>query len=621
MGELKVNQNLTDRKKATFIQHLLSDIQALEFMLENNLIESGITRIGAEQEFCLVDSNWRPARNSEAILEAINDPHFTTELARYNLEINLDPLELKRGCFTQIEADLKSLLKKATAVAEQHGSKIVLTGILPSIGRSHLHMDYITPLPRYLALNKVLMELRKNNFHLHLVGVDELTLTHDSVLFEACNTSFQMHLQIEPDDFISSHNWSQAIAGPILGICANSPLILGRELWQESRIALFRQSIDTRNVSLALKDIQPRVSFGSNWSRGNAADIFKDNVAHYKVILSKEIEANSMEELKNGRVPKLHALNLHNGTIYPWNRACYGVGNGKPHLRIENRYIPSGPSVKDEIANFALWTGVMNGRPKKFNSMETMMDFRDAKANFIKAARYGKEAILVWDGKTYPVDQLIREVFIPMAYSGLKDAGVSVREAEYYLGIIERRTRGKTGAQWLVSNLRSLKETQSHSDALRMLVKRMHKEQKADLPVRDWPDVNKNSRLESPSHQVQEIMTTRVFTVKENDLANLATNIMQWKNIHHVPVENENGDLSGLLTWSHAKKFMLEDTDFDTLVKDIMVDKIITVSVDTSIEEAIKIMKANEIGCLPIVQKKELVGIITIKDLIPFDHD
>jgi len=266
MGEQKVNKQESAEKKTEFVRHLLDDVKALEYMLEHQLFEKGITRIGSEQEFCLVTEDWRPVKKSSEILREINDPHFTTELACFNLEINLDPIELIGSCFSKMEQQLHELLLKASRAADQNNAKIVLAGILPTINKSHLSLDYLTPKPRYYALNKGLMNLRKKDFYLHILGVDELNITHGSVLFEACNTSFQMHLQIDPDDFISSFNWAQAISGPLLSVCSNSPLLLGRELWNETRIALFRQSVDTRNISLALKDEPPRVAFGSDWA-------------------------------------------------------------------------------------------------------------------------------------------------------------------------------------------------------------------------------------------------------------------------------------------------------------------------------------------------------------------
>ena len=294
-------------------------------MLAKGLVEKNISRIGAEQEFCLVNSNWRPSKDAGIILDAVNDPHFTTELARYNIEINLDPFDLTSDCFTQLEAQLMELLEKARRCGDERNIKTVLTGILPTISKVELEMDYMTPNPRYADLNDRMKELRGDDFELNIRGVDELNIVHDSVLFEACNTSFQMHLQIDPDDFIQSYNWSQAISGLVLGLASNSPLLLGRELWSETRIALFQQSIDTRLSSYALVEQQARVTFGDKWAAGSIVDLFKNEIARYKILLNREIELNSLEQLEKGIIPQLPPLTTHNGTIYRWNRPCYGV--------------------------------------------------------------------------------------------------------------------------------------------------------------------------------------------------------------------------------------------------------------------------------------------------------
>lgn len=621
MGEQKVNRSFEEDRKSAFIKHLLEDVEALEYMLANDMIEKGITRIGAEQEFCLVSKDWRPANNNIEVLAQINDRHFTTELAKYNLEINLDPLELKKDSFSKMETQLSSLLDKASMVAGNNDVRILLTGILPTVSKTHLDIDYITPFDRYYALNEMLMGLRGSHFQLHLHGVDELSISHDSVLFEACNTSFQAHLQIDPNDFISSYNWSQAISGPIMGVCCNSPILLGRELWSETRIALFRQSIDTRNVSQALKDQLPRVSFGTNWAEGTVADIYKENISKYKIILSSEMKEESLEILKEGKIPSLKALNLHCGTIYPWNRACYGVGGGKPHLRIENRYLPAGPSVIDEMANFAFWVGVMVGRPHKYDNMPAAMDFREAKANFVKAARYGRDAIMRWDGYDYSVKKLIKKVLLPIAYNGLKTAGVDQEDTQRLLSVIDQRTRGNTGSKWIVSNYRRLNSQLKKDKSLRLITKSMYNNQRLGLPVHQWPDADETDPLKESSCFVSHIMSTRIFTVLENDLATLATSIMDWNQIHHVPVEDSKGNLTGVLTWSHATRFHRSGGDKNLLVSDIMEKEIISVPSVTPIANAIAIMKQNEVGCLPITQNGELVGIVTIKDVIPYDHD
>ena len=622
MGKKRANTGGDSYERSTFIRNLLDDLKALDLMLERNLIEKGITRIGSEQEFCLVNDNWRPAINSNEILELIDDPHFTTELARYNLEINLDPVELNGNCLSQVEKQLTMLINKVRAVAGDFNTRVVLTGILPTISKSELESNYITPIPRYYALNDIMKEIRGTDFNLQISGVDELSLTHDTVLFEACNTSFQIHLQISPDDFIKSYNWSQAISGPILGMCTNSPLLLGRELWSETRISLFQQSIDTRTSSYALKDQQARVTFGSSWEHGTIANIFKKDLSHHKVIITKPIENNSLEELEKGIIPNLSALHLHNSTIYRWNRPCYGICNGKAHVRIENRYLPSGPTIVDEMANFALWTGLMMGRPKEYDKLSELMDFRDAKANFFKAARTGKESVLVWMGEQISVRDLILKKLLPIAHSGLIKAKVDNKDIERLLGIIEQRALGFTASQWTIKTYRKLRDNLKPDDALLALTKLIHDYQIKNQPVHEWPLLESLPETHEDSTQVRHIMATQIFTVKENDLAELATSIMQWNDIHHVLVEDKFGKLTGIITWTHMKRF-LERHEYDnaSLVSDIMVTKVISVDPKTPIKKAIAIMKKNEIGCLPIIKNEHLVGIITIKDVIKYDND
>ena len=617
MGEQKVKTIADNKGRSKFIRHLLNDVEALELMLERGLIESDITRIGSEQEFCLVNKNWRPSKKSGEILKDINDPHFTTEIALFNLEINLDPIELKQNAFAQVENQLNNFLDKATISAEKHNNKIVLTGILPTISKKELEFRYMTPNPRYWMLNDMLKELRGTNFRLHLRGVDELFIKHDSVMFEGCNTSFQMHLQIAPDDFISSYNWAQAISGPLLGVCTNSPILLGRELWSETRIGLFQQSIDTRNSSFALENKQSRVSFSKEWAKGSVADLYKNDIAKHKVIISREIEHNSLEDLKNGKTPKLQALCLFNGTIYRWNRPCFGMCEGKAHLRIENRYIPAGPSVLDEIANFAFWVGLMKGRPTKYDDMPSVMDFKDAKSNFVKAARNGKESVMVWMGEKISVRNLVINKLLPIAKLGLEKMNVDKKDIERYLGVIEKRAIGLTGAQWNVKNYRHLRKTLKQDDALLALTRAIYKNQKNNIPVHDWPLIENHPKGYQDTHLVGHVMTTQLFTVNKNDLADLATSIMKWKGIHHVPVENNSGKLCGLLTKTHIEHFIKKNVNNNNIiVADIMEKNVTIVKPSTKILEAIHLMKKNNIGCLPVVQAKSLVGIITIKDII-----
>jgi len=316
MGELKVTKLTNKEDKANYIFHLLKDIEALDFMIKNDLIEKSPIRIGAEQEFCLTDEEFMPSGNAVELLQEINDNHFTTEIGNYNLEINLDPIELKNDSFSKLHHQLKGLLYKANKIAKSKNTKVLLTGILPTLTFKHVGIQNMTPIDRYSVLNEAIKESRKQDFNIHIKGIDEVSFLHDTVMLEGCNTSFQMHLQVNPDMFIDTHNWAQAISGPILSACTNSPLLFGKELWSETRIALFTQSVDTRANSFLLNEKQSRVSFGDNWSEGSVADIFRDNVSRFRSLVTTEFIKDSVEMLEKGEIPGLKALNLHNGTVY-----------------------------------------------------------------------------------------------------------------------------------------------------------------------------------------------------------------------------------------------------------------------------------------------------------------
>ena len=278
MGDQAVKSISDLRERANFLRHILHDIDAFDKMIAENMLESGIQRIGAEQEFCITNRNWEPEDASEELLKVLNDPHFTTELAKYKLELNLDPQELKEDAFERLEYQLRNLMGRAQTEAEKRSMHIILTGILPTITPRHIEFEHMTPNPRFEELNRIMKEHKGGDFELNIQGVDQLIAKHDSIVFEACNTSFQAHLQIEPDEAVAQYNWAQAIAAPVLAISANSPLLLGKELWAETRIALFQQSIDIRSGSTLIREQQPRVTFGTRWVRESISEIFKEDM-------------------------------------------------------------------------------------------------------------------------------------------------------------------------------------------------------------------------------------------------------------------------------------------------------------------------------------------------------
>lgn len=626
MGSQSVKAITSQKERKKYIYHLLNDVKALEKMVEEDLFEKNIQRVGAEQELCITNNNFRPSFNALKILEKIKDPHFATELALFNLEVNLDHVELSGRCFSSLEKQLKALLAKAYTVAESvDDNKILLSGILPTLKKKDLILENMTPFERYKIINDAPRSIRGDDFKLRIRGVDEMILKHDSILFEACNTSFQVHLQIGLDEAVDKYNWAQAIAGPVMSIMTNSPLLFGRELWSETRIALFQQSVDMRNTSYLLREQKPRVSFGNGWIKKSIVELFTDDIARYTPILTGNFDDDSLENLKKGVAPELRALQLHNGTLYKWNRLCYGIGdNNKPHIRIENRYIPSGPSIKDEIANAMFWVGVMQGMPSRYKNIWKLIQFKDARGNFINAARTGIDTYFNWFGEGISARKLARTILLPIAREGLEISGINKTDIDYYLNIIQKRIEKNTcGSKWLIRSNRNLRKSVSNDQANILLTYNMYKNQRADKPIYQWKLAKTDSTLISTKKdKLYKVMTTELFVVNENDLVELVDNIMKWKNIHHLPVVNSSNKITGIITQTTLDSIDVEKAKDDLIVaKDIMVKKVISVSPETIIEDAKNIMLANNIGCLPILEAGELIGIFTKNDLLKIDKE
>lgn len=620
MGDQQISP-LSSQTKREFLRRLIGDIEALEQMIENGMIESGVTRIGAEQEFCLVKDDLRPSMTGPQVLAGIAERHFTSELAQWNLEINLDPQDAGPGCLSRMDAQLDQLLRLANQQARAYDSSVLLTGILPTIRKSELDFRYMSPNPRYQVLGKILKEIRGEDFSLSIEGVDELNLKHNSILFEACNTSFQVHLQISPENFADQYNWAQVLAGPVLASCVNSPILLGKELWSETRIALFRQSLETRNAGNYIRDEQPRVAFGYDWLKSSAVEIFKNDVAFYKMIVGDTIEdAPSMEMLAKGEIPHLRAMNLHNGTLYKWNRACYGVGNGVPHLRIENRYIPAGPTPHDEMANAAFWIGLMQAMPDRCRgNWDRHFCFQEVRSNFLKAAQHGLSSELRWFGKSIDSGKLILDHLIPMAESGLQTMGIPSSEYQEYLATIQQRVSTRqTGARWMIDSLRNLRAKNSINESILMITREMREQSLGGEPGHRWAVPAQSTLVLIPNRyeRVDSIMVTNLVTVLEDDLLEFASTLMEWKSFHHLPVENSQGEIVGIISSRDIDRYRDSHQNMrEALVEQCMTSDILTVAPETSLEKAEKIMLVNEFGSLPVVRDNQVIGIITANDI------
>ena len=623
MGEQKISIISGPEAKHQFTRQLLNDIKALEWMLKENLFENDIQRIGAEQEMGLVGNDWLPAMVYDKILAEANDPHFTTELGRFNLEINLDPLLFAGDCFNKLQSQLNTLIGKAKDIAEKHQARIVLTGIMPTLGASQLRFEYMTPNPRYEALNEMMAARRKGNFELNIVGIDELIFSHPNILFEAFNTSFQVHYQLAPEDFVAQFNWAQAIAGPVLAAVANSPLLMGKRLWAETRIALFQQSIDTRNRQNLKRDQEPRVTFGTHWLQGSVAALYQDSITRHPPLFAPGDYEDSLEVLKQGKTPKLKALCIHTGTVYMWNRVCYGIsGNGKPHLRIENRYIPSGPTTTDEVANAAFWLGLMAGMPAEHSRISEQMEFEAARFNFYNAARLGMEANFNWLGKSYHARDLLLEKFLPWARAGLAKKKVNEQDIEHYLGIIEQRVDSKNnGAAWMVNNFNKLLHKSTPKEASVSLTRLMVQMENSGRPVHEWTGTEPSLKDgHKHFHFVEQIMSTDIPTVNEDDLLDLVINFMIWRNVRYVAVENDDHELVGMVASRMLIRLLREGWREGITVKEMMVKELITVEPHTPTQEAIDLMAKKNIGCLPVVSNNRLLGMLTEREIVNIVH-
>ena len=629
MGEQKVSFSTNQKQLQHFVQHLLDDVHALQYMLDNNWFEDDIVRIGAEQEMCLIDAKTcKPACINMEVLE--NMPSYewlTTELARFNLETNLTPQEFSGKCLSIMEEENRSGLRTIQQALGAHGARIILTGILPTLRKFDVEMHNLTPKPRYKALMEAInSQLTRENYELRLDGIDELMVKHNSPLIEACNTSFQVHLQVAPKDFVPMYNLAQTLAAPILAMAANSPILFTRRLWHETRIALFQQALDTRSTQEHMRERSPRVSFGKGWLQESILEIYREDIARFRVLLSDQIEEDSLVSIRDGKVPKLRALQVHNSTVYRWNRPCYGISpNGKPHLRIENRVLPAGPTVADEMANAAFWLGAMIGFQNKGIDITTQISWEDVRDNFEKAAKFGIDSKFTWfDDKKVSVCDLVLQDLLPIAEEGLKSRNIDPDDIEKYLGIIRARAeKHMNGARWQLRAFTKLKKEVSRDEAVTIMTSSILQNQEKGIPVHEWPLPN-TSDLEDyrPSKlKVEEFMETDLFTAQKDDPIELVVEMMDWRKIRYMPVEDSKGQLGGLITSRILLRYFANrhhrlNGKKVVTAKDLMIDKPVTIDPEASIMDAMHTMRENKIGCLPVVKNGELMGIITEMDFL-----
>ncbi len=488
MGDDVTQTEYSREQRLQYRRKVQLSLDVFETMLTQSSFDFDRPLTGMEIECNLVDADYQPAMTNREVLASIADPAFQTELGAYNIEFNVPPRPLPGRSAFELEEEVRASLNAAETKANSDGAHIVMIGILPTLMPEHLSAGWMSESTRYQALNDSIFTARGEDIMIDISGPERLTLQSASIAPESACTSMQLHLQVSPEDFARNWNAAQVLAGPQLALGANSPYFFGHELWAETRIELFAQATDTRPEELKTQGVRPRVWFGERWIT-SIFDLFEENVRYFPSLLPEVSDEDPVAELAAGRTPTLPELRLHNGTIYRWNRPVYDVVDGRPHLRVENRVLPAGPTVVDMLANSAFYYGALRALSDEDRPVWTKLSFAAAERNFFAAARSGMDAQLYWPGlgEVTPDELVLREL-LPLAHEGLQRWGVSTDACDRFLGIIEGRAKtGRNGSVWQVETVHALQERglarpQALADMLRLYCERMH----SNEPVHTW---------------------------------------------------------------------------------------------------------------------------------------
>ncbi|TWP50038.1 glutamate--cysteine ligase [Lentzea tibetensis] len=496
MGSEVSSRTFTREDRQRYRSKVQRCLDALATMLAEDTFSFPRRQMGLEIELNLVDDVMRPAMANAEVLEKINDPSYTLELGQQNIELNVPPRALDGDEVIGLEEELRTSLNAADTKANDAGANLVMIGVLPTLRDQHFDKKWLSQSPRYSLLNDQIFAARGEEMVLNMEGSpmpghgpEKLLSYAESILPEAACTSVQLHLQVEPQDFAAHWNAAQCLAGVQVAIAANSAFLLGKALWHETRIPLFLQSTDTRPDELKNQGVRPRVWFGERWIT-SIFDLFEENARYFSALLPETDEEDPVGVLSGGGTPNLTELRLHNGTIWRWNRPVYDVVDGVPHLRIENRVLPAGPTVIDTLANAAFFYGAQRALASQERPLWTQMSFQAAEENLYTGARHGMAAQLYWPGIGWiPADELVLRKLLPMAHDGLRDCGVSDEVRERYLGVIEQRCLARrTGSSWQRATVALLERRGADREsALAGMLMRYMELMHAGEPVHSWP--------------------------------------------------------------------------------------------------------------------------------------
>ncbi|HYN93678.1 MAG TPA: glutamate--cysteine ligase [Pilimelia sp.] len=490
MGKDVSRRSFSREDRVRYRQKVRRCLDVFALMLDDFQFDADRPTTGLEIELNLMDPDAEPAMRNAEILANLADPTFQTELGQFNLELNARPRLIDGTGFADYERDLRDSLERAADRAGKADSRIALIGILPTLQPRHTVLENLSSNDRYRVLNEQIVGARGEDIPLDISGVERLQTYADSIAPEAACTSVQFHLQVAPDSFADYWNASQAIAGIQVAVGANSPFLFGRQLWAETRIALFEQATDTRSDELKAQGVRPRVWFGERWIT-SIFDLFEENVRYFPPLLPILEDEDPVEVLRSGGVPRLPELRLHNGTVYRWNRPIYDIMDGRPHLRVENRVLPAGPTVIDMLANAAFYFGLVREMAEADRPVWSQLAFGTAEENFHAAARRGIGATVYWPqlGEVKVTD-LVLERLLPCAYAGLDRFGVAGDLRDRLLGVIEQRCRtGRNGAVWQTETVWGAQRARNldRDAALHHMLQRYVDLQQSNEPVHTWP--------------------------------------------------------------------------------------------------------------------------------------
>jgi len=484
-------ERFDERDFVAFADKLRRSIEVLRDLLRRPGFGVGEPSVGAELELDLVDDAGRPMPINQRVLDGIVDDRVTLEVDRFNMEINARPSPLAGRPFSAMARELVTALGEIERAAATHGAHPVAIGILPTLTEKDLGSSALTEGLRYRALSHGIQRIRGEPFAVHIEGDERLDVTAHDVTFEGANTSFQLHLRVTPEAFARTYNAAQIATAFVLAVSGNSPYFLGKRLWHETRVALFRQSVDDRWASEEGDWRPARVSFGHGWVRQSAHELFAESVALHDPLLPQCGDEDPAAVLRAGRVPHLGELRLHHGTVWRWNRAVYDDAAGG-HLRIEFRALPAGPTVNDMVANAALAIGLTQALASTADALVTRLTFGHARRNFYEAARHGLGAELLWPDESGPPRPLgvstLAGRLLPLARQGLVDSGVEPNEADEWLSVIQERIGcGITGAIWQRNFTAHYETYLPRERALAAMLARYRELSAAGSPVHRWP--------------------------------------------------------------------------------------------------------------------------------------